>query len=110
MQIAEMQLYIDLSIDNIEQSIYNCIDKSLHTSYHTPKGGARKIMKINVKKIVAAMADAGIDSYKALAADAGVSVNTISRLCNGGSAKAPTLRALAASLGVSVADIIEKED
>ena len=58
-------------------------------------------MKISVKKIVAAMADKGIDSYKALAAAAGVSVNTVSRLCNG---------ALAAALNVSVTDIIEKED
>lgn len=56
------------------------------------------------------MADKGIDSYKALAAAAGVSVNTVSRLCNGGSAKVPTLRALAAALNVSVTDIIEKED
>lgn len=67
-------------------------------------------MKISVKKIVAAMTDKGIDSYKALAAAAGVSVNTVSRLCNGGSAKVPTLRALAAALNVSVTDIIEKED
>ena len=67
-------------------------------------------MKISVKKIVAARADKGIDSYKALAAAAGVSVNTVSRLCNGGSAKVPTLRALAAALNVSVTDIIEKED
>lgn len=65
-------------------------------------------MKISVKKIVAAMADVGIDSYKALAAASGISVNTISRLCNGGSAKVPTLRAIAEALGVSVADIIEK--
>lgn len=62
-------------------------------------------MKINIKRVIAAMADAGIDSYKALAAAAGVSVNTVSRLCNGGSAKVPTLRALAAALGVSVTDI-----
>lgn len=34
-------------------------------------------MKISVKKIVAAMADKGIDSYKALAAAAGVSVNGV---------------------------------
>ena len=64
-------------------------------------------MKISVKKIVAAMAAMGIDSYKALAAASGISVNTISRLCNGGSAMVPTLRAIAEALGVSVADIIE---
>lgn len=67
-------------------------------------------MKINIRKIVEAMANAGIDSYKALATAAGVSVNTVSRLCNGGSAKVPTLRALASALGVSVSDIIAKEE
>ncbi len=76
MQNAEMLVYIDLSIDENEKSIYNYIDKSIHTSYHMWGEGARK-MKINIKKIVEAMANAEIDSYKALAVTAGVSVNTV---------------------------------
>ena len=52
---------------------------------------------------------AGITSHKDLAERAGVSVNTVSRLVNGGSAKLPTLRALCNTLGVDVTEIIEKE-
>ena len=51
---------------------------------------------------------AGITSHKDLAERAGVSVNTVSRIVNGGSAKLPTLRALCNALGVDVTEIIEK--
>ena len=54
------------------------------------------------------MLRAGVTCYKNLAERAGVSVNTVSRIINGGSAKLPTLQALAKTLNVDPADIIEK--
>lgn len=67
------------------------------------------MMKISISKLSVAMVNAGIDSSKRLAEVAGVSVNTISRLRNGGSAKITTLRRLAEALGVSPSDILEGE-
>ena len=65
------------------------------------------MMKISICKMSVAMVNAGVDSSKRLAEVAGVSVNTISRLRNGGSVKLPTLRRLAEALDVSPADLIE---
>lgn len=65
------------------------------------------MMKISISKLSVAMVNAGIDSSKRLAEVSGVSVNTISRLRNGGSAKITTLRRLAEALGVSPSDILE---
>lgn len=56
-----------------------------------------------------AMLRAGVTCYKNLAERAGVSVNTVSRIINGGSATLPTLRALGNALGIDPAEIIEKE-
>ena len=56
-----------------------------------------------------AMLRAGITSYKNLAGRAGVSVNTVSRLINGGSATLPTLQAFGKALNIDPANIIEKE-
>lgn len=67
-------------------------------------------MKISIAKLTAAMVNAGIDSSKQLAEVAAVSVNTISRLRNGGSVKLPTLRKLADALGVSPMDLIGEGD
>lgn len=67
------------------------------------------MMKISISKLSVAMVNAGIDSSKRLAEVAGVSVNTISRLRNGGSAKITTLWRLAEALGVSPSDILEGE-
>ena len=53
------------------------------------------------------MLNAGVGSSKDLAALSGVSVNTISRLNNGGSVKLPTLQAMAAALKCDPADILE---
>lgn len=68
------------------------------------------MFKISKNALQIAMFRAGITSYKDLAERAGVSVNTVSRIVNGGSTKLPTLRALCDALGVDVADIIEKEE
>lgn len=65
------------------------------------------MLKISISKLSVAMVNAGIDSSKRLAEVSGVSVNTISRLRNGGSVKLPTLRALAKALGCDPADILE---
>ena len=64
-------------------------------------------MKISISKLAIAMVNAEVGSSKALAALSGVSVNTISRLRNGGSVKLPTLKRLADALNVSPADLIE---
>lgn len=66
-------------------------------------------MTISTTKLSVAMLNAGIDSAKKLAESAGVSVNTISRINNGGGAKVPTVRKLAAALGVNPADIVKEE-
>lgn len=65
-------------------------------------------MRISKSKLALAMLNAGIDSIRDLAAASGVSINTISRCNNGGSVKLPTLRRLAAALGVDSAEIIEE--
>lgn len=65
-------------------------------------------MTINTKKLHLAMLNAGFDSAKHLSEVSGVSVNTISRLNNGGSAKVSTVRALAATLNVDPAELVEK--
>ena len=65
------------------------------------------MLKISISKLSVAMVNAGIDSSKRLAEVSGVSVNTISRLRNGGSVKLPTLRLLAEALDVDPADILE---
>lgn len=49
--------------------------------------------RINKGKLSVAMLNAGVDTSKRLAELSGVSVNTISRLNNGGSVKLPTLQA-----------------
>lgn len=64
--------------------------------------------KISVVKLSAAMVRAGIESSKRLAEVSGVSVNTISRLRNGGSVKLPTLRLLAKALGVDPVELLEE--
>lgn len=64
--------------------------------------------KISKNALGIAMLRAGVTSYKNLAGRAGVSVNTVSRLINGGSATLPTLRALGGALGIDPAEIIEK--
>lgn len=66
------------------------------------------MFKISKNALQIAMFRAGITSHKDLAERAGVSVNTVSRIVNGGSTKLPTLRALCNALGVDVAEIIEK--
>ena len=66
-------------------------------------------VKISITKLSVAMIRSNIESGKQLAKASGVSVNTISRLRNGGSAKLPTLQRLSAALGVDPADIIEEE-
>ena len=65
--------------------------------------------KISKNVLGGAMLRAGVTSYKNLAERAGVSVNTVSRIINGGSTKLPTLQAIAKALNVDPADIIEKE-
>jgi transcriptional regulator with XRE-family HTH domain len=55
------------------------------------------------------MLKSGVDTSKMLAAGAGISVNTISRLLNGGSTKLPTLRRIATALNIDPIEIIEAE-
>nr|WP_325240429.1 helix-turn-helix transcriptional regulator [uncultured Oscillibacter sp.] len=66
------------------------------------------MFKPDMKALGARMAQAGISSGKELAERSGVSVNTISRLNNGGSAKLPTIKALAAALGCSPENLIQE--
>ena len=66
-------------------------------------------MRIDLAKLGLAMMQAGIDSSKQLAEVSGVSVNTTSRIHNGGSAKIPTVRRLAAALDTDPANIIEED-
>lgn len=63
--------------------------------------------RINKGKLSAAMLNAGVDTSKRLAELSGISVNTISRLNNGGSVKLLTLRAMAAALNCSPIELIE---
>lgn len=64
--------------------------------------------KPDKQKMLVKMAEAGIGSYRELAARTGVSVNTISRLNNGGSAQFVTLQALAGALNCEPADLLEE--
>lgn len=64
--------------------------------------------KISKNKISRAMLNAGIYSAKELAKRAKISPNTLSRINNGGSAKLPTVIALAAALNCDPADLIEE--
>ena len=65
--------------------------------------------RISKNALGIAMLRAGVTSYKNLAGRAGVSVNTISRIVNGGSASLPTLQAFGKALNIDPAEIIEKE-
>lgn len=64
--------------------------------------------KPNRQKMLVKMAEAGIGSYKELAARTGICVNTISRLNNGGSAQFATLQALAGALNCEPAELLEE--
>lgn len=64
--------------------------------------------KISKNKMSLAMLKAGIYSAKELAKRAKISPNTLSRINNGGSAKLPTIIALAAALNCDPADLIEE--
>ena len=63
--------------------------------------------RINKKLLGVAMLNAGVKSAKELAALTGISVNTVSRLNNGGSVKLATIQALANALGVDPEEILE---
>lgn len=63
---------------------------------------------VSKKKMGAAMLAAKIGSAKDLAVLSGVSVNTISRLNNGGRAKLATIQALAEALNVDPAELLEE--
>lgn len=54
------------------------------------------------------MLAAGINTARELAKVSGVSVNTISRLNNGGTVKLSTLRRIAAALKVDPAELLEE--
>lgn len=64
--------------------------------------------KPDKQKMLVKMAEAGIGSYKELAARTGVCVNTISRLNNGGSTQFVTLQALARALNCEPAELLEE--
>jgi len=64
--------------------------------------------KISKKKLGLAMLSAGVKSARELAALAGIGINTISRLNNGGSAKLSTVEALASALGCAPAELLEE--
>ena len=66
-------------------------------------------MRISVQRLSVAMLNANIGTSKQLAKTAGVSVNTISRLRNGGSITLLTLKRLANALNVEPSEIIEEE-
>lgn len=64
--------------------------------------------RINKGKLSVAMLNAGVGTSKRLAELAGVSVNTISRLNNGGSVKLPTLQAMATALNCNPVELVEE--
>lgn len=66
------------------------------------------MFEVSKKKIGAAMLVAQIASAKDLSVLSGVSVNTISRLSNGGRAKLATIQALAEALHVDPAELLEE--
>lgn len=65
--------------------------------------------EVSKKGLGVAMLAAGVESAKQLAALSGVSVNTISRLNNGGSVKLATIQALAKALNVNPSDLLDDE-
>ncbi len=66
--------------------------------------------RISKTRLSAAMLKSGVESSKDLAKLAGISVNTVSRLNNGGSVKLPTIRAIALTLNCDPLEIIEQEE
>lgn len=66
------------------------------------------MFEVSKKKMGTAMLIAKIGSAKDLAVLSGVSVNTISRLSNGGRAKLATIQALAEALNVNPAELLEE--
>lgn len=64
--------------------------------------------KISKQKLCMRMVQAGLGSYKELSKVSGVSVNTLSRSNNGGSAKLTTIQTLAAALRCDPADLLEE--
>ncbi len=81
---------------------------AITTQYHKRKGESREMFRISTEKLTLAKLNAGVDSSKQLAELAGVSVNTLSRLNNGGSAKLHTLRRLATALNIDPAELLEE--
>lgn len=79
------------------------------TSYHISKGDATTKMRICVKKLSCAMIRKGIRSAKELSEKSGLSVNTLSRIKNGGRAALQTVQRLAEALEVTPEDIIADE-
>lgn len=64
--------------------------------------------KLSKNKLGIAMLNAKVKSARDLAVLAGVSVNTVSRINNGGRAKLATVQALAVALGVDIAELLEE--
>lgn len=64
--------------------------------------------RISKQKLCTRMVQAGLGSYKELSKVSGVSVNTLSRSNNGGSAKLTTIQALAAALRCDPAELLEE--
>ena len=64
--------------------------------------------RISKNRLSIAMLNAGVKCARDLAALAGVSVNTVSRINNGGRATLPTVQALAAALNVAPAELLEE--
>lgn len=63
--------------------------------------------QISKRNLGTAMIRANIRSAKELAQLSGISVNTLSRLNNGGAAKLQTVRALARALGCEPSELLE---
>lgn len=64
--------------------------------------------RISKKLLGIAMLNAGVRSAKELAQLAGVGINTVSRLNNGGSVKLATVQALANALSIEPEEILEE--
>ena len=64
--------------------------------------------KLSKNKLGIAMLNAKVKSSRDLAVLAGVSVNTVSRINNGGRDKLATVQALAVALGVDIAELLEE--
>lgn len=65
--------------------------------------------KVSKRNLGVAKLNAGVKSDKDLALLAGVSVNTISRINNGGRATLATLGRIAKALGVDPAELLKEE-